>query len=298
MIFRKPGDSIVLEASFIDNGVLFNPYQVRAVAVYDPTGTLMSTLTPTHVIDGEYSAAYTIPAHGTPGIWTHRWYWTALAGMAELTQYYHFSVESVSSAGALNKSALDQTISYFDAKKDDLIWMVCTGGSVTPTLQVIFNLVTKAWRTKTMTGTALAMDTLNASCPNVELMIGGDENGKLFYFDLADADLSADISCTLETGDKRPGQEIGVVYAFQDAHLNAKATGAGQLLHFDWFTDEAAVESFSGGVDFTLTIDSVTYRTDLNGSGEKIRARFYNSDQVGPITLNLWDFGFVPVRRR
>ena len=78
----------------------------------------------------------------------------------------------------------------------------------------------------------------------------------------------------------------------------AKSTSNGQVLHFDWFTDESDVEAFAGGVDLTLTTGMVTYRTALNGSGEKLRIRFYNSDSNGPITLDLWDWGFVPIRRR
>jgi len=297
MVFRKPGDEIVLTVEFRLDGVLFNPVAVGNVEVYDPTDVLIDTLTPAKVVDGKWAIAYTIPSDGTPGIWKHTWHWTPYSDKPAVSQDYYFSVELPASPAALNKAALDKTVSYYDAEHQDIIWMVCTGANTSPDLQIIFNLVTKSWRTKTMNASALAMDTINPDYDD-ELILGGDEDGHIFYMGLADDDLGADISCTLETDDKRPDPgNVGQIYEYQEAHVVVRAEGAGQILHMDWFVDESAVEEFAGGVDFTLTTDSVSYRTALCGAGEKLRVRFYNSDDNGPIVLSMWDFGMVPVAR-
>lgn len=181
----------------------------------------------------------------------------------------------------VSQAQLAKTVGYFDALKQDLVWMVPTGSATTPDKCVIYNLKTKAWRTKTMIACCVTSDWRNTSYVNRELYLGGGSTGKLFYLDFADADLSASITSTIESADLNFTEDFGIQKAFLFAWLKATGATAAQALTLLWYIDESTTASFTGGVTLTPGTTACEKSTSLNGFGKRFRYKLTNADVLG-----------------
>jgi hypothetical protein len=94
-VVGRVGGSVDLVTRFYVNGVLFNPYSVSSVAIYNAEtgGSLITTLTPTQTSLGTYQATWTIPAGTTPTIYYDRWTWQAQSDMGTQIRTYGFRVD-------------------------------------------------------------------------------------------------------------------------------------------------------------------------------------------------------------
>lgn len=88
------GSTILLKINFYVNGVLFDPFDVDDVQIYDHeiAGSVVDTITPTHVSVGVYQASFDIPDTLALGTYYDQWTWTAESGMSSKTQRYSFEV--------------------------------------------------------------------------------------------------------------------------------------------------------------------------------------------------------------
>ena len=91
----NPGDTIRLTVSFYKNGVLFEPYSISDVKIYDDEtgGTLITTLTPVSNITGVYYVDYPIPLETPPDtVLFDEWTWQATVTLAQKVIRYNFLV--------------------------------------------------------------------------------------------------------------------------------------------------------------------------------------------------------------
>ncbi|KKL72077.1 hypothetical protein LCGC14_2088520 [marine sediment metagenome] len=94
------GKTVDLGIKFYSNGVLFDPFNVATVKIYDRKtgGSIVATITPTRIDIGYYRASWAIPSSYLPTTYYDSWQWVAESGMESKTQRYSFSIvpESVS----------------------------------------------------------------------------------------------------------------------------------------------------------------------------------------------------------
>lgn len=92
MLTVSRGSTATVKMEFLDNGTLFDPYAVTSVKIYNPSGVLMATLTPTRIATGIWYANYAVDAAAPVGTWQHVWNWQGSVGVAAIDQYYDFTV--------------------------------------------------------------------------------------------------------------------------------------------------------------------------------------------------------------
>ena len=98
MALRKgsAGGDVNLLVRFYKSGVLFDPFSVDPVEIYDASvgGTLQATLAITGTAVGVYEANWNIPLSQSAGTYYDEWDWTAVSGMISKVQRYSFTVIS------------------------------------------------------------------------------------------------------------------------------------------------------------------------------------------------------------
>lgn len=106
-IVGRAREDLVITTRFYVNGVLFNPFNISSVEIYDAEtgGTLQASLTPVNVSIGEYTATWSIPAGQAAGTYYDRWTWQAQSDMSSQIRVYSFRVDSpVASADSTRTS--------------------------------------------------------------------------------------------------------------------------------------------------------------------------------------------------
>jgi len=73
------GNSLTLTSHFYQNGVLFDPFTVDDVKIYDSPsgGSLITTITPVRLSVGTFSATWNIPETLAVGLYYDQWTWRA-----------------------------------------------------------------------------------------------------------------------------------------------------------------------------------------------------------------------------
>ena len=154
------GTTIGIGLRFYLNGNLYDPYSVSASSIYtsEVGGTLVATITPTHVSIGFFDVLYSAPATLTPGTYWQEVTYVAELGMAPTAKRYSFSVtpENVAEEGgssgqgelAIHETrlrptwayqvGLDQTYDVGNGMGISLTWGPASAAS--PSDQVYYNL--------------------------------------------------------------------------------------------------------------------------------------------------------------
>jgi hypothetical protein len=93
-----PGSTIRLTVSFFNNGVLFDPFSVSDVNIFDQAvgGSIVFTATPVKTAVGVYHIDYPIPAATANGLFFFdEWTWAATAATGSKIQRYCFLTGAV-----------------------------------------------------------------------------------------------------------------------------------------------------------------------------------------------------------
>lgn len=92
------GETVRLRITFRTSGTPFDPFEVRAVEIRDPSGVLIDTITAI-VKDavGEYHVDWAVPTTADLGFYSDTWYATATVGATEKPHYHDFYVFEVGS---------------------------------------------------------------------------------------------------------------------------------------------------------------------------------------------------------
>ncbi|KKM27493.1 hypothetical protein LCGC14_1574160 [marine sediment metagenome] len=88
------GNEIELYARFYDTGVLFDPFEIQDVGIYDADvgGTLLDTLTPIRISTGIYQVIWDISDSLNQGKYYHEWTWRAIVSLNLKVQRYIINV--------------------------------------------------------------------------------------------------------------------------------------------------------------------------------------------------------------
>jgi len=122
------GKIITLGTRYYVNGDLYDPYAVSNVTIQTERtgGTVLATLTPTHISTGLYEIQWTIPANTPLGTLYDSWTHQATSDMAQHTRVYSFTVSAYSDASV--KPSIHgplfvghQEVSFFNSITKELI---------------------------------------------------------------------------------------------------------------------------------------------------------------------------------
>lgn len=94
-IVGRVGETVTLTTRFYSNGVLFDPYSVVSVKVYDDeAGTnLVATLSAVHVSTGVYTASWSIAVGLAPKLYYDTWVWQATNSTPTSSRTYAVRVD-------------------------------------------------------------------------------------------------------------------------------------------------------------------------------------------------------------
>lgn len=278
MIFKEPGEQITFSVSFIDDGAYFDPYNVADIEVYSPSDVLLTTITPAHPSLGHYTGVYTIPADAVVGVYTHRWKWTALEGMAVCSQDYHFSVSELVSP-TLNLTKITETEGVYDPLNKEIVWSVCTGTNTVPNKNLVYSTIHKHFYFDDQPAKVWQIDAISADQPKLIGAGGLNHENDIYWRDSDEADFgTGNISEAWKSADWNLGDPTGLKnLAF--LHLYARSKAVAQVLTVSWYLD--GKNTAEGSATFSLTTTWTEYHLPLNGICRELAVEISNEDRGG-----------------
>ena len=130
------GQTITLGARFYDNGVLYPPYSVGPVEIYDAAtgGTLITTLNPVAISTGYYRVSWDTPSTLAAGNYYDSWNWCGSINLPSTSQRFSFSVTAATEEPVAPGWVIESDAVTIVACRESPTWVSKIGIAVTQDL--------------------------------------------------------------------------------------------------------------------------------------------------------------------